>query len=61
MCYGDLTLEPLQSGSNQKAIESDTWDSKHFCRDWTALKKAVWERSTIGFDRHGFAFDKVIS
>ncbi|RDW91743.1 hypothetical protein BP5796_02908 [Coleophoma crateriformis] len=60
MCYGDLTLEPLQLGSSQKAIESDTWGSKHFCRDWTALKEAVWERSTVGFDRHGFVFDKVI-
>lgn len=59
LCNGDTTLEPLEAGSTRHAIESDTWGSKHLCRDWSVLKEVVWKHTTIGWDKHGFVFDKM--
>ncbi|KAI1763305.1 hypothetical protein GGR53DRAFT_497994 [Hypoxylon sp. FL1150] len=58
MCHGDLTLEPLMPEATRTSIESDTWGSKHYCRDWSVLKEVIWKHSTVGFDDHGFVFDK---
>ncbi|KAI0154556.1 hypothetical protein GGR57DRAFT_466025 [Xylariaceae sp. FL1272] len=60
MCHGDLTLEPLLAGSTRTKIESDTWGSKHFCRDWNVLKQVVWKHTSIGWDDHGFVYDDEI-
>ncbi|KAI1170943.1 hypothetical protein F4777DRAFT_583382 [Nemania sp. FL0916] len=58
LCHGDLTLEPVMSGSTRTSIESDTWGSKHYCRDWNVLKEVVWKHTTVGFDKHGFVYDE---
>jgi hypothetical protein len=60
MCNGDLTLEPLDPGSTRTRIESNTWGSKHICRDWNVLREVVWKHTTVGFE-HGFVFDRELT
>lgn len=60
MCHGDLTLEPLVSGSTRTTIESDTWGSQHYCRDWNVLKDVLSEYTTVGFDPDGYVFNEAL-
>ncbi|KAI1261339.1 hypothetical protein F5Y18DRAFT_431170 [Xylariaceae sp. FL1019] len=59
LCHGDLTLEPMMAGSTRTTIESDTWGSQHYCRDWNVLKDVVWKHTTIGWDDHGYVYDQI--
>jgi hypothetical protein len=48
------------AGSTRTAIESDTWGSQHYCRDWNVLKDVLFKYTTVGFGLDGFVFNEAL-